>query len=403
MTHRELGIATRLVHAGERLPAPVGRPTVTPVYTTSTYVHPSARALDEAFAAGVEPVYARNLNPTVTQVEVAMRDIEAGAGAAMFASGMAALHVALLAAATPDGETQPRFKGVVCGRDLYGATTTLLEQFVPAFGIDVTTVDMCDLATVERVLRTQRPNVVFAEQLSNPLLRVLDVAALARMAQEHDAKLVVDNTFATPLLQRPLQLGADFSVHSATKYLGGHGDVTGGAVVARSQSGADALRRYLKLTGPILGPFEANLVGRGIKTLGLRFERQCQNAATLARFLQDHPRVQRVHYPGLTSHPQHALASSCFGGRFGAMISFELRDADQSATCSVMDAFELIWPATSLGDVYTLVTAPFISSHRDLTPEERMQRQIPDGLLRLSVGIEDVRDIEQDLAQALAR
>jgi cystathionine gamma-synthase/methionine-gamma-lyase len=332
-----------------------------------------------------------------------MRVIEAGAGAAMFGSGMAALHVALLAAATPDGENQPRFKGVVCGRDLYGATTTLLEQFVPAFGISVTTVDMCDLSAVEQALRTQQPNVLFAEQLSNPLLRVIDVAALACLAHDHGAKLVVDNTFATPLMQQPLVLGADFAVHSATKYLGGHGDVTGGAVVAGSQAGADALRRYLKLTGPILGPFEASLVGRGIKTLGLRFERQCHNAATIANFLLQHPRVQRVHYPGLSTHPQYELAKKCFAGRFGAMVSFELRDADQSVTCRVMDGFELIWPATSLGDVYTLVSAPFISSHRDLTPAERAERQIPDGLLRLSVGIEDVRDIEQDLARALAQ
>jgi len=400
---RELGIATRLVHAGERLPPPVGRPTATPVYTTSTYVHPSARALDEAFAAGVEPVYARNQNPTVTQVEVALRIAEAGAGAVMCGSGMAALHVALLAAGTPEGETHPRFSGVLGGRDLYGATTTLIEQFIPALGIPVSTADMCDLAAVEQALRTQRPNVVFAEQLSNPLLRVIDVEALARLAHEYEAKLVVDSTFATPILQQPLTLGADFAVHSATKYLGGHGDVVGGAVVARMQSGGDALRRHLKLVGAILGPFEASLIGRGMKTLGLRFERQCRNAGIIADFLQQHPRVERVHYPGLSSHPQHELARRCFAGQYGAMVSFELRDADQSVTCRVMDAFELIWPATSLGDVYTLVTAPFISSHRDLPPEQRLQRRIPDGLLRLSLGIEDVRDIQDDLAQALER
>jgi cystathionine gamma-synthase/methionine-gamma-lyase len=358
--------------------------------------------LDEAFAAGVEPVYSRNLNPTVTQVEVTMREIECGAGAVMFASGMAALHVALLAAGTPDGETQPRFRGVVCGRDLYGATTTLAEQFLPALHVPVVSVDACDLNAVEQTLREHQPSVLFAEQLSNPLLRVIDVVSLARLSQAHDCKLVVDNTFATPLLQQPLTLGADFAVHSATKYLGGHGDVTAGAVVARTPAGADALRRYLKLLGPILGPFEANFVGRGIKTLGLRMQRQCENAALIAESLQQAPHVAKVHYPGLTNHPQHVLAKECFGGRFGAIVSFELRGADQAATCRVMDAFRLIWPATSLGDVYTLVTAPFISSHRDLSPQERIDRQIPDGLLRLSIGIEDIADLKADLAQALA-
>jgi cystathionine gamma-synthase len=399
----ERGLSTWLVHAGERLPPPVGRPTATPVYTTSTYVHPSARALDAAFAAGTEPVYSRNLNPTLTQVEVAMQVIESGAGAVMFASGMAALHAAVLAAGTPDGENQPRFRGVVCGRDLYGATTTLVEQFLPALGIPVVPVNTCDLSEVELALRAHRPNVLLAEQLSNPLLRVIDVLALARLAHEHDAKLIVDNTFATPMLERPLLLGADFSVHSATKYLGGHGDVVGGAVVARTQTGAETLRRYLKLVGSILGPFEATFVGRGIKTLGLRVERQCHNAALIAEFLQRHPRVEKVHFPGMTSHPQHELARRCFGGRFGAMVSFELCNADKEAVYRLMDQFELIWPATSLGDVYTLVTAPFISSHRDLSPAERLRRHIPDSLLRLSLGIEDAEDIRQDLEQALAK
>jgi len=394
---------TQLVHAGELAPLPAGRPTVTPIYTSTTFIHASASAADEAFAGGTEAVYSRYGNPTVSQVEAAMTVVEAGVASVMFASGMAALHAAILAAGTPRGENNPKITGILYSRDLYGATISLIEQFFSSLGVPVVATDFCDLAAVDEALKGFRPNVVFAEQLSNPLLRVVDVAELAKRAHAIGARLVVDNTLASPLLEQPLRLGADFSVHSTTKFLGGHGDVTGGAVVARTTMGGDVVRRYSRLLGAVLGPFEANQVARGIKTLGLRVERQCENAGKIATYLAEHPKVAKIYYPGHTSHSQHEFAERVFGGRFGAMVSFELKNGTRERAFQVMDSFKLILPGTSLGDIYTLVTSPIVSSHRDLPPEVRHARGIPDGLLRLSVGIEDVGDLVADLGQALTR
>jgi cystathionine gamma-synthase/methionine-gamma-lyase len=358
-------------------------------------------ALDEAFAGGTEAVYSRYGNPTVAQVESVMTVAEAGVASVMFASGMAALHAAILAAGTPRGENNPKLTGILYSRDLYGATIALIEQFFSSLGVPVVATDFCDLDAVDRALAEFRPNVIFAEQLSNPLLRVIDVAELAKRARAVGARLVVDNTLASPLLEQPLTLGADFAVHSTTKFLGGHGDVTGGAVVARTTMGGDVLRRYSRLLGAVLGPFEANQVSRGVKTLGLRVERQCKSAFSLARYLETHPQVARVFYPGLPSHPQHELAKLRFGERFGAMLSFELRDGTRERVFQFMDNLKLVLPGTSLGDIYTLITSPIVSSHRDLTPEARFDRGIPEGLLRLSVGIEEPSDVEADLAAAL--
>jgi cystathionine gamma-synthase/methionine-gamma-lyase len=399
---RPSAFMTRLVHAGEHAAAPAGRPTVTPIYTSTTFIHPSVSALDEAFAGGTEAVYSRYGNPTVSQVESVMTVVESGVASVMFASGMAALHAAILAAGTPRGENNPKLTGILYSRDLYGATIALIEQFFSSLGVPVVATDFCDLAAVDRALAEFRPNVIFAEQLSNPLLRVIDVAELAKRARAIGARLVVDNTLASPLLEQPLTLGADFAVHSTTKFLGGHGDVTGGAVVARTTMGGDVLRRYSRLLGAVLGPFEANQVSRGMKTLGLRVERQCENALALAQVLQEHPRVTRVYYPGLPSHPQHELAKTRFRDRFGAMLSFELRDGTRERVFQFMDRLQLVLPGTSLGDIYTLITSPLVSSHRDLTPEARLERGIPEGLLRLSVGIEDWTDIQADLVAALS-
>jgi len=396
------GLDTRLVHAGERaLPGPA-RPTATPIFTSSTYLHDSMSALDEAFASGRDFVYARYGNPTVAQLETVVADIEGGVGAVACSSGMAALHLAILAAATPRGEAQPRVRGVLAARDLYGATSSLLSGFFTAQGAAVQTADLCDLGAVERILKSYPIDVIVVEQISNPLLRVVDVHALAELAKSAKARLVVDNTLASPLLEQPLELGADLSVHSATKFLGGHADVTGGIVIARTRMMLNLLRTYSKLLGPVLGPFEASLISRGIKTLGLRVRTQCGSALAVARWLEKHPRVARVHYPGLPSHPQHELAERAFGGLFGALVSCELADAGRNEVMRFVDALELILPATSLGDVYTMVTAPFVSSHRDLTPEERAERNIFDSLLRFSIGIETTADIIGDLEQALA-
>ncbi|HEX5572626.1 MAG TPA: PLP-dependent aspartate aminotransferase family protein [Ktedonobacterales bacterium] len=213
--------------------------------------------------------------------------------------------------------------------------------------------------------------------------------------------MVVDSTMTTPILQRPLTLGADVVVHSATKFLGGHGDVTAGVAVARTSLMRDLLQRYVKLLGPIIGPFEAQMLLRGIKTLALRVRQQCGNALRVAQWLEEQPEVARVHYPGLRSHAQHELAAQAFGGLFGAMVAFELHAPHRAAMFRFVDALRLILPATSLGDIYSLISLPVISSHRDLTPEQLAERHIGDNLVRMSVGIEAVEDIITDLRGAL--
>ena len=394
-------LATRLIHEGERSQPPAGRPTATPVYTATTYVYDSAEDLDQAFANGEDYVYARYGNPTVNALERVMAAAEHGIGAVTFGSGMAALHAALLVAGTPRGGTHPRIRGILAARDLYGATTNLLQDFFASQGTPVAFCDMCDLATVDAAIAEHNPDVILVEQISNPLLKVVDVAELARRAKAVGARLIVDNTMTTPIVQRPLVLGADLVVHSATKYLGGHADAAGGVVVARASLVRDTLRRYSKLLGSLLGPFEAQLILRGVKTLALRVRQQCENAAAVAEWLADQPEVAHVYYPGLASHPQHELAARAFDGRFGAMVSFDLRDAERATMFAFVDRLQMILPATSLGDIYTLITLPQISSHRDLTPDQRTERGIGEGMARLSIGIEDVDDIIADLRQAL--
>jgi cystathionine gamma-synthase/methionine-gamma-lyase len=390
-----------LVHEGERAKAPEPVPTATPIYTSATYVYGSAAELDATFERGEGYVYSRYGNPTVAAFEQVMAVAEGGAGAVAFSSGMAALHAAVLAAGTPRGETSPRVGSILAARDLYGATTSLLQSFFADQGAQVTYVDMCDLAAVDAAIEATQPQVLVAEQISNPLLKVADIEGLARRAKAAGARLVVDSTMTTPVLQQPLTLGADMVVHSATKYIGGHGDVMGGVVVARSALVRDTLRRHSKLLGAVLGPHEAFTLLRGIKTLPLRMRQQCANAAAIAAWLVEQPEIVQVYYPGLTTHPQHELAARTFNGLFGAMVTLELRSSGREAVFRFLDALRLVLPATSLGDVYTLASVPVMSSHRDLTIEQRVERGISDGMVRLSIGIEDANDIIADLAIAL--
>jgi cystathionine gamma-synthase/methionine-gamma-lyase len=243
--------------------------------------------------------------------------------------------------------------------------------------------------------------VVLLESLSNPLLKWADVEAIAAAAHNVDARVIVDSTLATPVLFQPIEHGADLVVHSATKYLSGHADATGGVVIARAGMLADNARRYAIQLGMTLGPFEARLISRGIKTLGLRMRQQCSNAMRVAQALQANPRIQRVIYPGLPDHPHHSLASLNTCGQFGGLVSFELATPTRAAAFAFIDRLELILPATSLGDIYSLITYPPISSHRELSDAEREAHGINDGLLRLSVGIEDAVDIIADIEQAL--
>jgi cystathionine gamma-synthase/methionine-gamma-lyase len=310
---------------------------------------------------------------------------------------MAAIHAALLAAGVKAGTS------VVAALDLYGATFTLLRTLFDSLGVDVRTVDVSDLAEVETALRESQAVAVLAETISNPLLKVADVPSLAALAHRYGAALLVDNTFASPYLFNPLEHGADFAIHSATKYLSGHGDVLAG-VVATSAENKSKLYEMNKLIGSVLGPFEAWLALRGLKTLPLRVKQQCQNAQRVAERLRSHPRVSEVNYPGLPEHPQHDLAQRLFKGRgSGGVLSFVIEGADQSRVFRFMESLTVCLPATTLGDIYSLILHPATSSHRGLTAEERARVGIPDGLVRISAGIESVEDILSDLEFALAK
>lgn len=395
---RSKSIFTLAVHAGERGPRPDFTPVVTPIYNSATYIYESMEDLD-AVLGSERPgyVYARYGNPTVTALEKAVAALEGGEDAMAFASGMAAIHAALLAAEVKAGAT------VVAAHDVYGATYALLSRLFPSLGVRTRFVDIADLSAVEQAIIEEKPRAVLFETVSNPLLKVADTPALVQMAHRHGAEVIVDNTFASPYLFQPLAHGADYVVHSATKYLAGHADVLGGMVVTSAQRGV-TLRELTKLVGGNLGPNEAWLTMRGLKTLPLRMVQHCRNAAQVAAWLQDHPRISQVNYPGLTDHPQHKVATRLFRpGCYGGMISFEIADADRAKVFAFMEALQLCLPATSLGDVYSLVMYPAHSSHRALTPEERAQIGIGEGLVRLSVGIEDVEDIIADLKQALER
>lgn len=398
-------IETAAVHAGERGARGGFLATSTPIYQTTTFLHDSAAALDAAFEEDPSFVYTRHGNPTIVALETALATIEGGAGTVAYAcaSGMAALHTALLATGAVPGER------IVASRDLYGTTAALLKNLFMGQGYDVRFVDFGDHAAVDKALSEGEARVLVGETLSNPLLRLADVPALADLAHAHGAQFVLDSTFTPPLLLRPLDHGADLVTHSTTKYLSGHGDVLGGVVLGGPDHAA-TLRAVTRLVGGAAGPQEAWLTLRGLKTLPLRFERQCANARTVASWLAAHPAIERVYFPGLADHPDHALAARLFGANvapgetteYGAMLSFEVRDADRARIFAILDRLELCLSATSLGDIYTLVAYPAIASHRELTGRERARVGIGDNLLRLSVGIEHVDDIIADLSQALA-
>ena len=391
-------IHTIAVHAGEQAQRPLFTPVATPIYHASSYVYDDMEMLDATFAGTFDgPMYTRYGNPTVSALEAAVAALEGGEAALAYGSGMAAIHAALLAAGARAGNA------VVAAQDCYGATYALLSKLLASQGVATHFVDTADLGAVRATLAAARPAALLVETISNPLLKLADLPALAELAHGAGAALIVDNTFASPYLCRPLALGTDYVVHSATKYLGGHGDVLGGVIVT-SAARRRELNEINKLIGANLGPQEAWLVLRGLKTLPLRVQRQCENARRVAEWLAGHPRVSRVNYPGLASHPQHGLAARLLErGEFGAMISFDIRDADRPAVFRFMEALRLVLPATTLGDVYTLVLYPAHSSHRALDPALRRRLGIGDGLVRLSVGIEDPADIIADLGQALAR
>jgi cystathionine gamma-synthase/methionine-gamma-lyase len=392
-----LSFRTRAVHAGEHLPPADFIPVVGPIHPTVGFVYERMEDLDGVFATSREGyVYPRYGSPTVTAFETAVADLEGGEAAFAFASGMAAIHVALLAAGVGQGSH------VLAAMDVYGATFTMLRRLFSGLGVDAHLVDVTDPAATEAALKSARPVIVVFETISNPLLKVADQAPLIELAHRYGAQVLVDNTFASPYLCNPIGLGADYVMHSATKFIAGHGDVLAGVVVT-SATNRKRMYEINKMIGSTLGPFEAWLAQRGLKTLPLRVRQQCENALRISGWLKQHPRIARVHYPGLPAHPQHEIARRLFQDRgFGAVLSFEIAGADKKAVFQFMDAMKLCKPATTLGDLYTLALHPASSSHRGLTEAERAEVGIHDGLVRMSIGIEDAEDIIADLEQALS-
>lgn len=388
-------IQTKAVHAGDRKKTGAHVASTTPIYTASSYFYESMEQLDRVFAKE-DPgyCYARYDNPTNAALEELAAALESGHGALACGSGMAALHMALLAALAD------RRKSVLAAHALYGATVSLLLNVMEPSGVTVRFTDVCDPDAFRDALEESKPGCVLLETISNPLLRVAPLDRIAEMVRAAGAAVIVDNTFATPLLVRPLELGAHFAVHSATKYLAGHGDVLGGIVVSDAQH-YDGLRTLSRAIGPVLGPFESYLTMRGIKTMPLRMERQCANACRVASWLASHPAVERVYFPADPAHPDAAEIRRLLPpGLYGAMVSFELKGACRAEVFRFMNALEMIVRSTSLGDVHTMMLYPMMSSHRDVSPHHRERMGIRDNLVRLSVGIEAVEDIIGDLEQA---
>ncbi|KAF1056613.1 MAG: Cystathionine beta-lyase [Pseudomonas delhiensis] len=379
------GFATRVIHAGQA-PDPSTGAIMPPIYANSTYLQESPgvhKGLD----------YGRSHNPTRWALERCVADLEGGSQAFAFASGLAAISAVL--------EVLDAGAHVVSGNDLYGGTYRLFERVRRrSAGHRFSFVDLTDVAAIEAAL-TAETKLVWVETPSNPLLRLADLEAIARLCRARGILCVADNTFASPRIQRPLELGFDVVVHSTTKYLNGHSDVIGGiAVVGDNPELAERLGFMQNAVGAIAGPFDAFLTLRGVKTLALRMERHCSNALELARWLEGQPQVARVHYPGLPSHPQHALAKRQMHG-FGGMLSLELA-SDLAGARRFLEAVELFALAESLGGVESLIEHPAIMTHASIPAEIRAELGIGDGLVRLSVGVEDVEDLRADLAQALA-
>src|SRR5919206_3458368 len=390
---------TLAVHAGTPSYTFEGaHPTAPPIVNASSYWYDSADDLDRVLG-DEQPgfSYARYASPTVVAFEEAVAALEGAPEAVAFGSGMAAIHaVARACAPRPDAV-------LFVSHDCYGGTYTLLADNLTREGVCVRFVDVFDLEALGRRLAEERPAALLLEVVSNPLERVADLRAILDLARQHGVAVLVDSTFTTPYLLRPLELGAACALHSATKYLGGHGDVTGGVVACATRDQAANLRSWRKYTGAVLGASDAYLAVRGLRTLPLRMARQCSNAQAIAEALARHPAVERVHYPGLADSPEHPTAARLFqSGLAGAVLAFAIRGADKAAVMHLMERLRLIRAAPTLGDCFSLVLYPLIASHRGLTPEQRRERGIHDNVVRFSAGLEDPADLLADLDQALS-
>jgi len=382
-----MGFSTKQIHAGV-VPDPVTGSILTPIYQTTTYVQDS---VDEYLAKGYS--YSRSANPTVRVLENKLTILEGGADTTCFGTGMAAINAVFMAFLNAGDHA-------IISDVVYGGTYRLATKIYRRFGVEFSFVDTSDAANVEAAIR---PNtkLILTETPANPTLKLTDIAAVSKVARAHGIPHAVDNTFLTPYYQRPLELGADMSVHSTTKYFDGHNATVGGAVVAASKELDAKLRFVLNATGTIMSPQVAFLTLQGVKTLSVRIDRQSANAMAIAEFLSKHPKVQTVCYPGLKTFAQYELAKKQASG-FGAMIWFDVKGGLKAGK-QLMDTIELWSLAENLGSLESLITHPVTMTHADVEPEERKRVGITDGLVRLSVGLEDVEDLIAALDKALAQ
>jgi methionine-gamma-lyase len=389
--HMRPGRGTTFVHGGDEHDPHTGAVS-TPIYQVSTFAFKSAEHGAACFAGEEDGyIYSRLSNPTVEVFEKKMAYLEGTDDALAFASGMAAIHN-LLCHVAHGGH-------VVSGDTVYGGTFALLEHLLPKLGIEVVFVDTTSMGNIERAMR---PNtkLVFLETPANPTLAVTDIAAAAELAHAHDALLVVDNTFPTPYLQRPIEHGADVTLHSCTKYVGGHGDAVSGAYCG-TQEFIDESREWRTDIGGVIAPFQSWLLLRGLKTLHLRVERSQANARALARFLDNHPKVERVRYPGLESHPQHEVVKKQMNGP-GGILSFDVVGGVE-AGARLINSVRLMTVAVSLGDCATLIEHPASMTHSTMSPDDQARYGITPGLVRIAAGVEDADDLLADIEQALGR
>ncbi|WP_258084230.1 cystathionine gamma-synthase [Thermococcus thermotolerans] len=373
--------STKAIHVGEEPESMQHGDVVSPIHLSTTFAKRSIREVEEGY------VYSRSGNPTRDALERKLAALENAKYGLAFSSGLAAESTILLALLKKGDH-------VVAFDDLYGGTKRLFNQVMERFGIEFTYVDAREPENVRRAIR-ENTRMVWLETPTNPLLKLADIRAISEIAHERGLIVVVDNTFASPYFQNPLDLGADIVLHSVTKYLGGHSDVVGGAVMVNDDEIYERLKFHQNAVGAILSPFDSWLVMRGIKTLAVRMERHERNAMTIARYLEEHPLVERVYYPGLPSHPQHELARRQMRG-FGGMLSFELKGGLEEAVRFV-ESLEIFALAESLGGVESLIELPAIMTHASVPREEREKVGIKDSLIRVSVGIEDVDDLIEDL------
>jgi len=379
---QHFGFSTRAIHAGQA-PDPLTGAVTVPLYQTSTYAQ-------EGIGQHKGFEYARTQNPTRFAWEASMANLEQGCAGFAFGSGMAAIDAVMRLLSSGDH--------VICAEDMYGGTFRLFDKVLKRYGIEFSVVDMTNHDAVKSAIQPGKTTMIYTESPTNPMMKLTDIAALASIAHDAHALLIVDNTFASPYAQQPITLGADIVLHSATKYLGGHSDLVSGIVVAKEEHIADQLRFIQNAAGAVPGPMECWLCLRSIKTLSVRMKQHEENAKAIAAFCSQHPAIQATHYPGLPTHPQHALAKQQMTG-FGGMISIELGSLEKAKAFTT--SVKLFTLAESLGGVESLVCHPVSMTHGSIPKEQRERLGITEGLVRLSVGIEDKEDLMTDIANAL--